>query len=70
MDKRSGTSGETEEESVELNLKKVYDFATTSPIEELQFILEARRLNKQAAERSFKGNYGHELGKTLCSSDK
>ena len=69
MDKRSGTSGETEEESVELNLKKVYDFATTSPIEELQFILEARRLNKQAAERSFKGNYGHELGKTLCSSD-
>ena len=54
MDKRSGTSGETEEESVELNLKKVYDFATTSPIEELQFILEARRLNKQAAERSFK----------------
>lgn len=69
MDKRSGTSGETEEESVELNLKKVYDFATTSPIEELQFIMEARRLNKQAAERSFKGNYGHELGKTLCSSD-
>lgn len=69
MDKRSGTSGETEEESVELNLKKVYDFATTSPIEEIQFILEARRLNKQAAERSFKGNYGHELGKTLCSSD-
>ena len=69
MDKRSGTSGKTEEESVELNLKKVYDFATTSPIEELQFILEARRLNKQAAERSFKGNYGHELGKTLCSSD-
>ena len=69
MDKRSGTSGETEEESVELNLKKVYDFATSSPIEELQFILEARRLNKQAAERSFKGNYGHELGKTLCSSD-
>ena len=69
MDKRSGTSGETEEESVELNLNKVYDFATTSPIEELQFILEARRLNKQAAERSFKGNYGHELGKTLCSSD-
>lgn len=69
MDKRSRTSGETEEESVELNLKKVYDFATTSPIEELQFILEARRLNKQAAERSFKGNYGHELGKTLCSSD-
>lgn len=69
MDKRSGTSSETEEESVELNLKKVYDFATTSPIEELQFILEARRLNKQAAERSFKGNYGHELGKTLCSSD-
>ena len=54
-------------DDVELTLRKVYDFATTSPIEELKFILETRNLNKQAAERSFKGNYGHQLGKTLNS---
>ena len=52
---------------MELTLRKVYDFATTTPIEELKFILETRNLNKQAAERSFKGNYGHQLGKTLNS---
>ena len=33
----------------------------------MKFILETRNLNKQAAERSFKGNYGHQLGKTLNS---
>lgn len=52
----------------ELNLRKVYDFATTTPLEELRFILEARNLNKAAAERSFQGNYGHQLGKILRSS--
>lgn len=49
----------------ELNLRKVYDFATSSPIEELEFIQEARRLNENAAKEALKGNYGHALGKTL-----
>lgn len=52
-------------ESEELNLRTVFDFATTSPIEELQFINEARRLNENAANEALKGNYGHALGKTL-----
>lgn len=68
LDKRSSGSAETDADEVELNLRKVFDFATTSPLEEIRFILEAKRLNKQAAERSFDGNYGHELGKTLRSS--
>ena len=51
-----------------MNLRKVYDFATTTPLDEIRFILETKRLNKAAAERSFKGNYGHELGKILKSS--
>ena len=49
-------------------MRKVYDFATTTPLDEIRFILETKRLNKAAAERSFKGNYGHELGKILKSS--
>lgn len=68
LDKRTSDAAQTETASVDLNLKKVYDFATTAPLEELTFILEAKRLNKQAAERSFEGNYGHELGKMLRSS--
>ncbi len=57
--------GEEETDDKELTLRKVYEFATTSPIEELLFINEARRLNENAAKQALKGNYGHELGKTL-----
>ena len=54
----------------DLTLKKVYDFATTAPLEEIEFILEAQRLNKAAAETSFKGRYGHQLGRTLKESTR
>lgn len=63
-----GSAQEADETKVELSLKKVYDFATTAPLDEINFILEAKRLNKNAAERSFQGNFGHALGKTLKSS--
>ena len=50
---------------VELSLRKVYDFAMNTPLEELEFITEAERLNMAAAETSFGGNYGHGLGVML-----
>ncbi|MBR5803835.1 MAG: serine dehydratase subunit alpha family protein [Bacteroidaceae bacterium] len=53
------------EGDVPLTLRKVFDFATTAPIEEIDFILEARRLNKAAAEESFKMDYGHGLGRAI-----
>ena len=65
---QSGAGHEGGETEMELNLRKVFEFATTTPIEEIRFILEAKRLNKSAAERSLDGSYGHELGKTLRSS--
>ena len=65
---QSGAGHEGGETEMDLNLKKVFEFATTTPIEEIRFILEAKRLNKAAAERSLAGNYGHELGKTLRES--
>ena len=49
----------------ELNLSMVYDFATTAPIEEISFILEAKRLNLGAAEYALAGKYGHCLGATV-----
>lgn len=51
----------------ELDLKKVYDFATTAPLDEIRFILDTAKLNKAAAEQSFKGSYGHSLGRLLRS---
>ena len=54
-----------EEASLKLNLHKVWEYATTMPLEEISFINEARRLNEAAARLSLNGNYGHCLGKTL-----
>ena len=65
LDNQQTASEEEEEASLELNLRKVYDFALTAPLDEIRFILDTARLNKAAAEQAFKGNYGHSLGKML-----
>ena len=65
LDKQAASGEEEEEAVLDLNLRKVYDFAMTAPLDEIRFILETARLNKAAAERSFQGNYGHGLGKML-----
>lgn len=65
LDKQCAALDEETEEEVELSMRKVYDFATTAPLSEISFILETAKVNKSAAEQSFKGNYGHCLGKTL-----
>ena len=49
----------------ELNMRMVYDFAVSAPLEEISFILEAKRLNMGAAEHALSGNYGHCLGSTV-----
>ena len=67
LNEQAVASSNISTEDIQLTLKKVYDFAMTAPLEEIKFILETRNLNKKAAERSFKGNYGHQLGKTLNS---
>ena len=66
LDKRTPAAGDCQEGDVPLTLGRVWDFATTSPLDELRFILETRRLNKAAAERSFAGEFGHCVGRTLC----
>ena len=63
--KQHTASCEKEEECLELTLRKVYDFALNTPLDEIRFILETARMNKAASERSFEGNYGHGLGKML-----
>ena len=60
---KNGT--QMENKDIELSLRMVYEFADTVPIEEIEFINEARRLNENASKKSLEGNYGHELGKTL-----
>ena len=68
LDRQGGVTEESGEKAPELTLRKVFEFADTTPIEEIAFIGEAKRLNKAAAEQSFKARYGHELGRTLRGS--
>lgn len=67
LDKQETTVEESEEDNLRLTLKMVYDFATQTNIEELRFILEAKRLNEAAAADGLRENFGHQLGKTMCS---
>lgn len=50
-----------------LSLRTVWDFAMTTPVEQLLFMLETRRINKAAAEWALMDHYGHEVGRTLHS---
>ncbi len=63
--KTQKSSDESCEKDIELNMRLVYDFATTAPLEEIRFIEETRRYNMNAAREAIKGNYGHNLGKTI-----
>ena len=71
LDRREPAAGEADEEPVPLTLRRVWEFATTAPLDELRFILETRRLNRAAAERSFEADYGHSIGRTLrCERER
>ncbi len=65
LDKRKCLGEEVGQETVKLTMKTVWDFATTTPVDEIKFMLSARDYNIRAAEESRKGNYGHCLGKTI-----
>ena len=70
LDERISAVAEESEEDGSLSLRKVYDFALTAPLDEIDFILDSARLNKAAAEASFKGDYGHSLGKSLRNDNE
>lgn len=65
LDEKTLSSSDEVGEEKELTLREVYEFATTTPLEQIEFINDARRLNEKASQEALKGNYGHALGKTL-----
>ncbi|MDD2475068.1 MAG: L-serine ammonia-lyase, iron-sulfur-dependent, subunit alpha [Dysgonamonadaceae bacterium] len=56
---------ETTEESITLDLKKVFDYAHESPIEELEFIYTAAKMNEEVSVLSLENNYGHNVSQIL-----
>lgn len=70
LDAQQASAVEAEEAPVELNLRSVYDFSQTAPLDDIRFILKTAKVNKAAAEQSFQGEYGHALGKMLRGAPK
>lgn len=65
LDAKRETSGDGGNEDIRLDMKLVYDFAMSAPIDDIRFILKTKEYNMNAARAAIKGNYGHNLGKTL-----
>lgn len=64
--KNDGTGIQTDTtEDVELDLHTVYEFATKTPLEEIDFILKARDMNLAIAQLALREEYGHSLGMTV-----
>lgn len=62
---QSSDSGE-----VTLTMREVYDYATTVPLEQIEWLKDAEKMNIAAAETSFTGSYGHGLGRLMHQSAK
>ena len=67
LDERASlkTGKEAEDEELKLSFVLVYEFAMSTPIDEIRFILDTAKLNEHAAKESVKGTFGHEVGKTI-----
>jgi L-cysteine desulfidase len=63
------TAEEEDNEDVNLTFKKVYEYAVESPLNELEFILEAAKMNKNASLESKNNSYGHNVSKTILSKN-
>ncbi len=53
---------------IELTVAKIYEFTTEAPLSKIDFILKSAEMNKDAAETSFNGNYGHQVGNLFRAS--
>lgn len=65
LDNRKPAGKEADNDDIILDMRMVHDFSTTTPLDEIRFILKTREYNMRAAVESKKGNYGHCLGKTI-----
>lgn len=59
-----GDAVETSDD-IALDMAMIYEFATETPLEEISFILEAKKLNMAASQTALSGDYGHSLGATI-----
>lgn len=62
---KKGESTRESSSDIILSFRRIYDYAMSSPEEELHFILDAAKMNKEAAQTANHGQYGHNVSKNL-----
>lgn len=65
LDGKAADAGDTGSGNNELSMRQVFDFATTVPLADIEFLWQSAQMNISAAELSFAGDYGHGLGRML-----
>ena len=50
-----------------ISVKLIHEYATTTPLEEIEFILEGGVMNKRISEEGLRGDYGLKVGKCMKS---
>ena len=66
----AGGAATSQEAEPTLTMQQVYNYATTVPLEQIEWLKDAERMNIGAAEVSFTGSYGHGLGRLMHSNAK
>lgn len=59
-----GAYGENDEEWP-LTLAAIYDYSSSAPLEEIDFILEAAAMNRKVAEKGLESRYGLAVGRNM-----
>lgn len=57
------------DDEVKLTVERIYRFATETPIAELGFILEAKKLNDNVSRESLGEHFGHQVGRTMAEAN-
>ena len=71
MSSESGAAAaDRESADYSLTVQEICDFARTAPYEDIEFILEDRRLNMALAIEGLHGNYGLNVGRTIRENQK
>lgn len=65
LDNRVTESKTDYRDDIRLDAATVYDFAMNATFEDIEFILNAGKINSKAADEGMKGIYGHSLGLVL-----
>lgn len=52
-------------DEVELTMRKIWDFAMQTPLDDIRFILRARDLNDAVSRESLHNQFGHQVGNTI-----